>query len=107
MHNLGYGQSLKDGIAASKYDMVVITDADGTYPLSEIPALVAEYRRGFDMVVGQNGHPGQERRRECVLFSRDLTAATVSTTADFVIPTGGGYFFSPSISAMRETLTAR
>lgn len=52
LHNLGYGRSLKDGIAACTYDMVVITDADGTYPLGEIPALVAEYRRGFDMVVG-------------------------------------------------------
>ena len=52
LHNLGYGQSLKDGIIACTYDMVVITDADGTYPLSEIPALVAQYRRGFDMVVG-------------------------------------------------------
>ena len=52
IHNLGYGRSLKDGIAASRYDTVLITDADGTYPLAEIPALVAEYRRGFDMVVG-------------------------------------------------------
>lgn len=52
VHNLGYGRSLKDGIAASQYDTVVITDADGTYPLAEIPALVTEYRRGFDMVVG-------------------------------------------------------
>lgn len=52
IHNLGYGRSLKDGIAACKYDIVVISDADGTYPLSEIPALTAEYRRGFDMVVG-------------------------------------------------------
>jgi hypothetical protein len=28
----------------------------------------------------------------------------VSTTADFVIPTGGGYFFSPSINALKEVL---
>jgi glycosyltransferase involved in cell wall biosynthesis len=52
VHNLGYGRSLKDGISACKYDTVVITDADGTYPLTEIPKLLTEYRRGFDMVVG-------------------------------------------------------
>jgi glycosyltransferase involved in cell wall biosynthesis len=52
IQNLGYGRSLKDGIAASSYDTIVITDADGTYPLGEIPTLVAEYDRGFDMVVG-------------------------------------------------------
>jgi polyisoprenyl-phosphate glycosyltransferase len=52
IQNLGYGRSLKDGIAASNYDTIVISDADGTYPLAEIPTLVTEYNRGFDMVVG-------------------------------------------------------
>ncbi len=59
---------------------------------------------GFDMLVGQNGHPGQGRQRRCVLFGRDLAVGTITTTEDFVIPTGGGYFFSPSISALRDTL---
>jgi hypothetical protein len=61
---------------------------------------------GFDMLVGQNGHPGQGRKRHCVVFGKDLAAGTVSTFADYVVPTGGGYFFSPSITAMRETLAA-
>ena len=30
--NCGYGASLKKGILLSKYDSIVITDADGTYP---------------------------------------------------------------------------
>jgi glycosyltransferase involved in cell wall biosynthesis len=51
-HNVGYGKSLKDGIAAAQYDTIVITDADGTYPIDTIPQLVRDYRRGFDMVVG-------------------------------------------------------
>jgi len=50
--NIGYGHSLKVGIAAASHDMVVITDADGTYPIDQIPALVERYRQGFDMVVG-------------------------------------------------------
>jgi glycosyltransferase involved in cell wall biosynthesis len=51
-HNAGYGRSLKDGIMKAKYDVIVITDSDGTYPIERIPDLYAEYQKGFDMVVG-------------------------------------------------------
>lgn len=51
-HNIGYGRSLKDGIKAATYDTIVISDADGTYPIETIPSLIAEYQKGFDMVVG-------------------------------------------------------
>jgi len=52
-HNIGYGAALKSGIKAANYDMVVITDSDGTYPILSIPILVERYNKGFDMVVGQ------------------------------------------------------
>lgn len=52
-HNVGYGRSLKDGIAAAQYDTIVITDADGTYPVERIPDLLQQYVQGFDMIVGQ------------------------------------------------------
>jgi glycosyltransferase involved in cell wall biosynthesis len=52
LNNLGYGRSLKDGITAATYDTIVITDADGTYPIDQIPSLVQAYREGFNMVVG-------------------------------------------------------
>ncbi|MFN2569700.1 MAG: peroxidase, partial [Candidatus Dormibacteria bacterium] len=64
---------------------------------------------GHDMVVGQNGQPGQSRERRCVVPRIDpsgLHLGEVHTTSDFVIPTGGGYFFSPSISAIRDVLGA-
>lgn len=51
-HNVGYGHSLKKGIGKARFDTIVITDADGTYPISEIPRLIQIYRQGFDMVVG-------------------------------------------------------
>lgn len=51
-HNVGYGRSLKDGIMAASYDTIVISDADGSYPVECIPELLVEYRKGFDMVVG-------------------------------------------------------
>ncbi|HEY7412479.1 MAG TPA: glycosyltransferase family 2 protein [Vicinamibacteria bacterium] len=57
-HNVGYGRALKDGILAAQHDTVVIADADGTYPPAHVPALLAEYGKGFDMVVGarSGGH---------------------------------------------------
>jgi glycosyltransferase involved in cell wall biosynthesis len=52
-HNLGYGWSLKRGIEAASHETIVIIDADSTYPPDAIGPLLQEYRRGFDMVVGQ------------------------------------------------------
>ncbi|MCM2284787.1 MAG: glycosyltransferase family 2 protein [Desulfobacula sp.] len=51
-HNIGYGRSLKDGINKAAYDTIAISDADGTYPINEIPNIVHQYQKGFDMVVG-------------------------------------------------------
>ncbi len=50
--NSGYGRSIKRGIEAATHDTIVITDADGTYPCEEIPKLLKEYEKGYDMVIG-------------------------------------------------------
>lgn len=52
-HNLGYGKSLKDGILAAQHDIIVITDADMTYPFDHLGALLKDFHKGFDMVVGK------------------------------------------------------
>ncbi len=49
--NQGYGAALKAGIRKTKYEIIVITDADGTYPAERIPDLVGELG-DYDMVVG-------------------------------------------------------
>lgn len=50
--NKGYGASLKTGIRSAKGDVIVITDADGTYPPEMIPRLLGGMDEGYDMVVG-------------------------------------------------------
>ncbi|NOT48114.1 MAG: glycosyltransferase family 2 protein [Acidobacteria bacterium] len=49
--NRGYGASLKTGIVAASYDVIAITDADGTYPGRYLPQLLTELESA-DMVVG-------------------------------------------------------
>lgn len=49
--NFGYGASLKRGILLASYGRIVITDADGTYPIDDIPLLVKGLESA-DMVVG-------------------------------------------------------
>lgn len=84
-HNVGYGRSLKDGIKAAQYDTIVISDADGTYPIGDIPRLVAEYRQGFDMVVG--ARTGKHYRESLIKMPlRKLLKAIVEFTATRKIP---------------------
>ncbi len=51
--NRGYGAAIKTGIRHARYDILCITDADGTYPNERIPDLLARLEEGrADMVVG-------------------------------------------------------
>lgn len=84
-HNIGYGRSLKDGILAAKHDTIVITDADGTYPLEMIPVLLNEYKKGFNMVVGaRQGENYDESFKKKIL--RLILKKLVEFTAGRKIP---------------------
>ena len=50
-YNMGYGASLKKGLKVSKGEWIIITDADGTYPVKSLPELM-KYVPDYDMVVG-------------------------------------------------------
>jgi glycosyltransferase involved in cell wall biosynthesis len=49
--NMGYGAAIKQGIKDSRYELIAITDADGTYPPEALPALVRAMD-DCDMAVG-------------------------------------------------------
>jgi Dyp-type peroxidase family len=61
---------------------------------------------GHDFIIGQNGAPDGQRVRRCIMFGSDLKESHLSTTRRWVIPTGGGYFFLPSKSALNKVLSS-
>ncbi len=55
--NCGYGRSVKDAVSNASTDIIIVTDADGTYPVDQIPVLLQKFNEGFDMVVGARHGP--------------------------------------------------
>ena len=51
LRNRGYGAALKLGISRAAHPWILITDADGTYPVEAIPGLLAEADAN-EMVIG-------------------------------------------------------
>lgn len=60
-NNRGYGAALRTGLDSVTTEWAFIVDADGTYPIEELPALLAE-RDDNVMVVGARQGPGIQRR---------------------------------------------
>ena len=59
-------------------------------------------RGGFDPIIGQNGRQGSRTR--FIDFPTPAGIVRIKTKDEWVTPTGGGYFFAPSISAIRDVL---
>nr|VWP00107.1 Putative lanosterol 14-alpha-demethylase (EC [Ganoderma boninense] len=70
---------------------------DTKFPIGKEPVVP-----GFDPIIGQNG-ADSARSRSMTGVKPDSTNESVSLPTDWVIPKGGEYFFSPSISALRST----
>jgi Dyp-type peroxidase family len=59
---------------------------------------------GFDPIIGQNGRRGSRVR--FIDFPTPAGTVRIRIKNEWVTPTGGGYFFAPSISAIRDVLAA-
>ena len=64
---------------------------------------------GHDPIIGQNDDKNANRQRTFTIAFQDAGGKrqqkSVTVTTDWVIPTGGEYFFSPSIHALKHGLT--
>jgi Dyp-type peroxidase family len=60
---------------------------------------------GHDLLIAQAQSRESGRKRRAVLVGSDGSEATIEADTEWVIPTGGGYFFAPSISAVRDVLS--
>lgn len=77
--NVGQSQALYAGFQESRGDFVVVMDGDLQNPPEEIPALLAEIERGFDLVSGfRSGRPESWflRRLPSLIANKLLRAVT-------------------------------
>jgi Dyp-type peroxidase family len=115
LHFLAYQTSIEDQFEfiiknwVNNPDFKEPSASDPTHPSAE------NVRGGHDPIIGQNNVRGQKRLREFTVTFTDTAGRRAArrintddgagTGLDWVIPTGGGYFFSPSIHALENELT--
>lgn len=78
--NKGPGGARMTGVRYAKGEIVIMTDADGTYPNQDMPGLIEEVRNGYDMAVGARiGEKGTLRwlRTPAKTFIRQLASFMV------------------------------
>lgn len=54
----GYGNALRKGIAEARGKFIIMGDADDSYDFSEVPRFLAQWREGFDLVMGNRFRGG-------------------------------------------------
>jgi glycosyltransferase involved in cell wall biosynthesis len=81
--NIGYGNAIMTGASQARHDLIALTDADGTYPIGELPSMVDELEdRGLDMLVGARqgrhyrGRPAKAIARLFFKFLAEFTTGT-------------------------------
>lgn len=63
----GFGGAFSEGIKASKCDVVVLCDGDGSHNVADIPKLIAEIEKGFDYVMAARYRPGSRSEDDTLI----------------------------------------
>lgn len=51
-YSMGNGAAIKTGARVAKGDILIFMDGDGQHQSTDIPALLAQFQKGYDLVVG-------------------------------------------------------
>lgn len=82
---MGNGAAIKTGARAARGQVIVFMDADGQHKPQDIPALLAKFNEGYDMVVGARQSGSQAGLHRAVandLFSRFASWMVMQPIAD-------------------------
>lgn len=82
--NKGKGEALKYGVSASKGDIIVTLDADGTYPPEEISSFVDAIKNGYEFAKGTRLQIGKP---SCMLWRRWLGNKVLALTTNLLFGT--------------------
>jgi len=85
--NLGKGAAVKAGVLASQGDEVLISDADLSTPLSELPRFLAALADGFDLAIGSRQLPGSRLIRHQP-WLRQLAGVLFGFFVRMLVPVG-------------------
>jgi len=66
--NEGKGAAVKRGVEASRGERVLVTDADLSTPLTELPRLEAELEKGADIAIGSRAKSGAQLVRRQPIY---------------------------------------
>jgi glycosyltransferase involved in cell wall biosynthesis len=81
----GNGAAIKSGARAALGDVIVFMDADGQHKPEDIPGLLEEFNKGYDMVVGARqagSQAGLHRAAANDIFSRFASWMVMQPIAD-------------------------
>jgi len=84
-HSRGNGAAIKTGARAAAGSILIFMDADGQHKPEDIPVLLEQFHRGYDMVVGarQSGsQAGLHRAAANDIFSRFASWMVMQPIAD-------------------------
>jgi len=85
----GYGSALRKGIEEARGEFIIMGDADGSHDFSEIPRFVAQWREGYEFVVG-NRFQGEIKEGAMSWHHRRLGTPILSAILNLFFGAGVG-----------------
>lgn len=99
--NLGLGAAIRSGLEASRGEIIVTTDCDGTYGFQDIPKIIEKLKSGFDVITASPYHP--QGKVENVHGYRLLLSKACSLVYRMILRTGI-YTFTSLFRAYRRVV---